>query len=237
MQPTAAKKWHGSGSDRGRLAPGAGRVVRSGMSSDARPLESIEQIRAIVGEPNPATPLKVLDALDRMSAEFIGRAPFLMLATASRDGLPDVSPKGDEPGFVAVEDEHTLLIPDRKGNRLLFSLQNILVNPQISVIFVIPGTEETLRVQGRASLTADPAILARLSARGQPALLAIRLAVDKCYFHCAKAFKRSRLWQSESWPERQRISFGRQMAPRLGGDDKLAEQIDQLIETDYKENL
>jgi PPOX class probable FMN-dependent enzyme len=207
------------------------------MTDDARPLESIEQVRSIIGEPGPATALKVADSLDAMSIDFIRRAPFLMLATATRDGLPDVSPKGDEPGFVAVLDPKTLLIPDRKGNRLIFSLQNIVANPQISVIFVIPGTEETLRVQGRASLTADPAILERLSARGQPALLAIRLAVDKCYFHCAKAFKRSRLWQSESWPERKRISFGKQMAPRLGGDDKLAAHIDELIEADYKENL
>jgi uncharacterized protein len=205
--------------------------------SDSHPLETVEHVRTIVGEPNPATPFKVLDALDPMSIDFIARAPFLMLATASGDGMPDVSPKGDEPGFVAVVDPHTLLIPDRKGNRLIFSLQNILANPQISVIFVVPGTEETLRVQGRASLTADPAVLERLAARGQPALLAIRLAVDKCYFHCAKAFKRSRLWQSDSWPARQRISFGKQLAPRLGGDEKLAEHIDQLIETDYKENL
>jgi PPOX class probable FMN-dependent enzyme len=207
------------------------------MSSEAHRLTTLEAVRRIVGEPNPATPLKVADSLDAMSVDFIRRAPFLMLATASPGGLPDVSPKGDEPGFVAVEDARTLLIPDRKGNRLVFSLQNMLANPQVSAIFVVPGTEETLRVQGRASLTDDPAILERLSARGQPALLAIRVAVDKCYFHCAKAFKRSRLWQSDSWPERQRISFGKQMAPRLGGDEKLAEQIDQLIETDYRENL
>ena len=207
------------------------------MTTDARPLATLADIRAIIGDPNPATPLKVSDTLDAMSIEFIGRAPFVMLATADAAGMPDVSPKGDEPGFVAIEDERTLLIPDRKGNRLIFGLQNLLANPRVGLIFVIPGQEETLRVSGRATLTADPSVLERLAARGQPALLAIRVAVEKCFFHCAKAFKRSRLWQHEAWPPRQRVSFGKQMAGRLGGDDKLAEQIDQLIEEDYKTNL
>jgi PPOX class probable FMN-dependent enzyme len=172
-----------------------------------------------------------------MSIDFIRHSPFLILGTAGPEGLPDVSPKGDEPGFVAVEDPRTLLIPDRKGNRLIFSLGNILANPKAAVIFIVPGTEETLRVQGSASLTRDPEILQRLSARGQPALLAIRLTVEKCYFHCAKAFKRSRLWKSESWPAKRPASFGKQLAPRLGGGAELAKQIDDFVEADYKENL
>ena len=207
------------------------------MSSTSDQLTTIDAIREIVGAPNPATPVKVADSLDEMSIDFIRRSPFVILGTAAADGLPDVSPKGDEPGFIAVEDAKTLLIPDRKGNRLIFSLGNILANPKASVIFIIPGTEETLRVQGSAELTRDPEILQRLSARGQPALLAIRLTVEKCYFHCAKAFKRSKLWKTESWPERQRVSFGKQLAPRLGGGDELAKQIDDFVEADYKENL
>jgi PPOX class probable FMN-dependent enzyme len=205
------------------------------MSSEHQ-LTTVDEIRRIVGEPNPATLLKVMDSLDDMSIGFIRQSPFLVLATAGEDGLPDVSPKGDEPGFVAVESPTTLLIPDRKGNRLVFTLQNILANPQVAAIFMVPGTEETLRVQGDAMLTADPEILRRLSARGQPALLAIRLTVERCFFHCAKAFKRSGLWKPESWPPRQRVSFGRQLAPRLGGGDELAKQIDDRIEADY-ENL
>jgi uncharacterized protein len=207
------------------------------MHTDAHTLSTLEDVRQIIGESSPTTAMKVSSSLDAMSIDFIGRAPFLMLATADEHGMPDVSPKGDEPGFVAIEDERTLLIPDRKGNRLIFGLQNILKNPRISVIFLIPGTEETLRVQGHASLTSDPAVLERLSARGQPALLAVRLSVEKCFFHCAKAFRRSRLWQSEAWAPKYRVSFGKQMAPKFGGDDKLADQIDQLIEEDYKANL
>ena len=207
------------------------------MSSNLHQLSTVDAVRDIVGEPNPAVPLKVMDSLDEMSIAFIHRSPFLVLATAGEDGFPDVSPKGDEAGFVAVENPNTLLIPDRKGNRLIFSLQNILANPKIAAIFMVPGTEETLRVQGHALLTSDPKILKRLSARGQPPLLAIRLTAERCYFHCAKAFKRSRLWRPESWPPRQRVSFGKQLAPRLGGGDELAKQIDDLVEADYKENL
>jgi PPOX class probable FMN-dependent enzyme len=203
----------------------------------ANPLDTLEAVREILGEPHPMVPLKVLDALDEMSIEFIRRSPFLVLATAGQDGVPDVSPKGDEPGFVAVEDPRTLLIPDRKGNKLILSLQHILANGRAAALFMVPGTEETLRVQGRAVLTADPEVVRRLSARGRPALLAIRLTVEKCFFHCAKAFKRSQLWKPESWPPRQRVSFGKQLAGRIGGGGELAREIDEAIEADYKENL
>jgi uncharacterized protein len=205
--------------------------------NDKSQLATVAAVRAIIGEPHRVTPLKVMDALDQMSVDFIRHSPFLMLATAGSNGQPEVSPKGDHPGFVTVVDSRNLLIPDRKGNRLLFSLQNILANPRIAIIFVVPGTEETLRVQGTAELTSDPEVIGGLSARGQPALLAIRVVVEKCFFHCAKAFKRSQLWKTESWPGRQRVSFGDQIAPKLGGDGSLAKEIDDLVETDYKENL
>jgi uncharacterized protein len=205
--------------------------------SEKSQLATVAAVRAIIGEPHRATPLKVMDALDQMSVDFIRHSPFLMLSTAGSNGQPEVSPKGDHPGYVTVVDSRHFLIPDRKGNRLLFSLQNILANPRIAIIFVVPGTEETLRVQGRAELTSDPEILRGLSAQGQPALLAIRVAVETCFFHCAKAFKRSQLWKTESWPGRQRVSFGDQIAPKLGGDGALAKEIDDLVEADYKENL
>jgi PPOX class probable FMN-dependent enzyme len=200
-------------------------------------LTSVVQVRAIIGDEVPVIRTKLFQSLDQTAIAFIEHAPLLLLATADRDGKPDVSPKGDGPGFVAVEDDHTLLIPDRKGNKLIFGLQNILENPRVALIFLVPGTEETLRVHGSAELTADPAILQRLSARGQPALLAIRVRVESCFFHCAKAFKRSRLWQPESWPERLRISFGKLLAPKLGGGAEIERTIDQMVEEDYKTNL
>jgi PPOX class probable FMN-dependent enzyme len=207
------------------------------MSANPHQLSTVDAVREIIGQPNPLVPLKVMESLDEMSVAFIHRSPFLVLATVGQDGLPDVSPKGDAPGFVAVENPTTLLIPDRKGNRLIFGHQNILANPKIAVIFMVPGTEETLRVQGQALLISDPDVLQRLSAEGRPALLAIRLTVERCYFHCAKAFKRSKLWKPEVWPPRQHVSFGKQLAPKMGGGDDLAKEIDDLVEADYKDNM
>jgi PPOX class probable FMN-dependent enzyme len=206
-------------------------------STDAHRITTVEQLRAIIGEPHPLVPQKLWRTLEPATIEFIQRSPFLLLATADANGNQDVSPKGDGPGFVAVENDMTLLIPDRKGNKLVFGLQNILANPHVGIIFLIPGTEETLRVNGTAELTADPATLQRLSARGQPATIAIRVTVQECFFHCAKAFKRSQLWKPETWPQRVPISFGKLLAPKSGGDDKMAQQIDQFVEEDYKTNL
>jgi len=207
------------------------------MSGAIHRLETLAQVREVIGESSPATALKVFDRLGEIEAGFIARSPFLLMATSDAHGMPEVSPKGDAPGFVALEDERTLLVPDRKGNRLIFGLENLLQNPGIALIFLVPGTEETLRVQGRAELTHDPEVLSRLSARGQPALLAIRVHVERCFFHCAKAFRRSQLWQPDSWPERVRISFGALLAPKLGGDPKLEGAIDRAIEEDYEKNL
>jgi uncharacterized protein len=205
--------------------------------TDPHRITTVAQLRARIGEPGSLVRHKLWRALDQTCIEFIQRSPFLLLATADATDAMDVSPKGDGPGFVVVENETTLLIPDRKGNKLLFGLQNILANPHVGIVFLIPGTEETLRVNGTAELTANPAILQRLSARGQPAVLAIRVSVHECFLHCAKAFKRAQLWDWQTWPPRQPISFGTLLAARAGGDDALAGQIDAFIEDDYKNNL
>ena len=201
-------------------------------------LTSLDDLRELLGEPNPATAAKVKDHLDETAKEFIARSPFLLLATADSDGMPDVSPKGDHPGFVLLEDDRTLLIPDRKGNKLIFGLQNLLANPRASVIFLLPGTGETLRVSGQAELTAEPDLLERLvDERGNPALLAIRIRVEAAFFHCAKAFVRSNLWRPEQWGEPYRVSFGRIMAKKLGGGSELEQQIDDAVEESYRTQL
>jgi uncharacterized protein len=205
--------------------------------SNGHRIGTVAQLRAIIGEVNPVVQVKLMTALDEHAREFIARSPFLVLATADAAGDLDVSPKGDAPGFVAVEDDATLLIPDRKGNKLIFGLQNILSNPRVGVVFMVPGTGETLRVNGTAELTNDPHILQRLAARGQPALLAIRVSVQECFFHCAKAFIRAQLWKPETWPKGYRISFGTMLAPKVGGDQQVAEAIDQAIAEDYKNGL
>lgn len=200
-------------------------------------ISTVEQLRAMLGQPSAVTPKKLLTALDGTAIEFISRSPFLVLATADAGGNLDASPKGDAPGFVTVADANTLLIPERRGNRLLFTLQNILANPRVGLIFMVPGTNETLRVNGSAELVADPTLMESMAARGTAALLTIRVTVRECFFHCAKAFLRSQLWNPDSWAEPMRISFGKLLAPKIGGDEKVAKQIDELIAQDYKNNL
>ena len=163
---------------------------------------SIDELRAIVQAPAPGarTLLKERATVDAHCRAFIARSPLLLMATADADGRCDVSPKGDAPGFVHVLDEHRLAIPDRPGNRRLDGMQNVLANPHIGLIFLVPGRDETLRVNGRAWITRDPEILRRSAVQGKAPLLAIGVEVEQCFFHCAKAFLRSHLWAHDSWP-------------------------------------
>jgi PPOX class probable FMN-dependent enzyme len=204
---------------------------------DSHIVRSVEALREVIGAEIPGLSVKNQNQLDKYATDFLARSSFLVLSTADSDGHLDASPKGDDPGFVLVEDEYTLVIPDRPGNKLAYGHLNILKNPKVGVLFLIPGTAETLRVNGTAELTSDPELLERLAARGKPAVIAVRIHVEECFFHCAKAFIRSRLWQPETWPERQKISFGRMLAKRTGGDEKAAQEIDERVEADYRDNL
>lgn len=136
-----------------------------------------------------------------------------------------------------VEDSGHILIPDRPGNRLIMGLQNILANPAVAIIFLVPGTDETLRVSGRAELrdVSDPGQM--LGSGGKPALLSIRVAVERCFFHCARAFKRARLWEPSLWAPAQPFSFGTIVARNLGRGDDVAKQIDSAVEDGYRNEL
>ena len=206
-------------------------------SNDPFVIRSPEALRELVGESMPGLDLKNQCKLDEYAVDFLAKAPFLVLATADAEGQLDASPKGDGPGFVLIEDERTLLIPDRPGNKLVYGHQNILANAKVGLIFMIPGTPETLRVNGTAELTANPEILERLAARGRPAVLAIRVHVEECFFHCAKAFIRSQLWKPESWPEKHRVSFGEIFAKLRGEGEEAARVVDQIVEAGYKNDL
>ena len=149
----------------------------------------------------------------------------------------DVSPKGDEPGFVGIESERTLLIPDRPGNKLVFGHLNVLANPRIGLIFVVPKVRETLRINGRAELTRDPEVLASLPARGKPALLATRVFIEESFLHCGKAMIRSKLWQPDSWGEPLRAPFSRQFKAKAGVGDDVASAVEDAVEADYRDNL
>jgi len=202
-------------------------------------IRTVEELRAVVAEPNDGVKMKVGDALDEFARDFIAECPFIVLATASAEGKADASPKGDDPGFVVVEDDHTLIIPDRPGNNLAYGLTNIIESGQLGVLFIIPGTTETLRVNGRAELTRDPQLLEDLGARGKPAVLAIRVHVEEVFFHCAKAFIRSKLWKHETWAPKKKISFGAMFAAKLDAADneELVTMIDESIEENYRTAL
>ena len=200
-------------------------------------LETLAALREIIGRPNEVVPLKVHRELNTRAIEFIGKSPMFMLATSDASGRPTVSPKGDLPGFVQVEDSRTLLIPERKGNKLIFSLTHILENPHVGLIFLVPGTSETLRVQGTAELLDDADRRATLAARGSPALLITRVSVTECYFHCAKAFLRSDLWKPETWPEKMSISFGEEIAQSGGLQRETIAEFDRAVGERYKTEL
>lgn len=196
-----------------------------------------EELRRIIAEPRPATRVKVLDALDEQSIEFLKRCPFALVGTTSADGTVEVSPKGDEPGFIRVEDPQTLLIPERVGNNLAFGLTNIIDTGQIGIIALVPATGETLRISGTAEIYDDPDLVASLSSLGKPALLATRVRIKHCYFHCARSIVRAKLWDPKAWPAPGRISFGRIIAPRIGENEAVAAQIDANVEGAYTTRL
>jgi PPOX class probable FMN-dependent enzyme len=198
---------------------------------------TVEALRKIIGLPNEQVPLKIHRELNARAIEFIGKSPMLMLATSDAAGRPTVSPKGDLPGFVQVEDNRTLLIPERKGNKLIFSLTHILENPHVGLIFLVPGTSETLRVQGTAELLDDADRCATLAARGRPALLTMRVKVTECYFPCAKAFLRSDLWKPETWPEKMAVSFGEEIAQSGGLQREAIAEFDRAVGERYKADL
>jgi uncharacterized protein len=148
---------------------------------------------------------KEVPALDEHCQAFLGRSPFMLLASSDAAGRCDVSPRGGPPGFVRALDPGRLAWADLTGNRRLDSLRNVLENPQVGMLLLLPGFRETLRVNGRAYLTRDPVVLRAVDVPGRSADLAVGVAVDTAFLHCAKAFIRSRLWEPESWPAREEL--------------------------------
>lgn len=200
-------------------------------------IETVEQLSAVLGEPNEMVAKKVSDHIDPIAAEFIANSPLLVMSTSGKDGTLDVSPKGDAPGFVVVKDANTLLVPDRPGNKLAFGFRNIIETGQVSLIFFVPGQRETLRVNGRAAIYNDPEELASLQAQGKPALLCTRIQVEACFFHCGKALIRSKLWQAEQWNADLKPFMVRQAKVLFEADDALEALIEKEIEKNYRDEL
>ncbi len=162
-------------------------------------ITSEAELRALVGEANPVVFTKAATELGEFEQEWIRHSPFCLIATADAQGACDVSPRGDPPGFVHILDHTTIAIPDRPGNRRLDSWRHVQSNPRVGIVFVIPGRGDTLRVNGRARLVRAAPCLDRMVVRGNRPKLALVVEVEEAYFHCAKAFMRARLWDSDSW--------------------------------------
>jgi PPOX class probable FMN-dependent enzyme len=176
-------------------------------------------LRALLGEPNELVRKKIAPQLTRLTRQFIERSPFACLSTSAPDGSCDVSPRGGAPGFVRILDDRALLLPDRPGNKLADALRNILANPHVGLLFIIPGVGDTFRVNGRATLTTDAALLAPSAVEDKPAKLGILVDIEEAYTHCSKAFLRSQLWDPARFIDRAALpSSGEMLKELLGGD-------------------
>jgi uncharacterized protein len=189
-------------------------------------IEDEAALRELLGEPAPLVRAKIADRLNRLTRVLIERSPFLLLATANADGWCDVSPRGDPTGFVQILDDRTLLIPERPGNKLADSLCNILSNPRVGLLFVIPGVTDTFRVNGHATLTTDPALLARCTVEGKPPRLGILVDIQAAFTHCSKAFLRSQLWNPEQFIDRAELPSNGQIHREMQGDSFDADDYD-----------
>lgn len=177
-----------------------------------------DTLRATLGEPSDVVKSKVSDRLNELTRQFVERSPFLCLATSAADGTCDVSPRGDPAGFVKVLDERTLLLPDRPGNRLADSFRNVLENPHVALLFVIPGISDTFRVNGRAAIVEDPELLAPCAVEGKVPKLGLRIEVDEAYTHCPKAFLRAQLWDPDRYADRSELPSSGELMRSVGAD-------------------
>jgi uncharacterized protein len=186
------------------------------------------------GPPEDLAVKHKLPYLDEAAVRFIAQCPFVIVATADAQGRCDASPKGDPPGFLHIADERTLYLPDRSGNKMFQSITNIMQNPHVGMILIIPGEEWTMRINGQARVVDDPPLLERLSARGRPAQLAIEIKVEECFFHCPRSFKRAQLWNSERFQKYQGDAWGKILAQRTNLASDKAEELDKGIEEAVK---
>src|SRR5690606_6298375 len=194
-------------------------------------ITSKEELRARYGETSERARLKEMRALDHHARNFIAHSPFVLIGSQDAEGNADVTPKGDKPGFVAVLDDATIAIPDRPGNNRLDTWENLLSNPAVGLLFMIPGMNETLRINGKGRLTADAALRERFAVDGKLPLTVLVVTVEACYMHCAKAFMRSQLWKPETWPDRSTLpTLGQILADQIAINQSGAEVDKSLAE-------
>lgn len=162
-------------------------------------ITSEEALREIAGIPHEHVVKKTISRLDEHCKKFIAMSPLLFLSTSNADGKCDVSPRGDSPNEILILNDHQLVIPDRPGNRRLDSILNMMSNPHIGLVFLIPGLDEVLRINGKATIINDEDILSKMSLKGKRPLLGIGVDVEECFIHCSRALNKSSVWKPETW--------------------------------------
>ncbi len=200
-------------------------------------------LRELLGDPMEIAIKKALPKLDKYARAFIERASFLTLGTASANGRADVSPRGDQPAFVLVLDDSTLFIPERPGNKRYDTLTNIIDNPEVGILFFVPGFEDMLRVNGRAVLVVDDDLLERCSVKGKAPKIGIKVEIEEAFLHCAKAIRRARLWDAamhfdrSELPSLGKIILEQMAAPECPPTETEVATIDELVEENYRTEL
>jgi PPOX class probable FMN-dependent enzyme len=201
-------------------------------------IDDIEALVSLLGEPQQRARDKVRRALTDLDRDWLAASPFCVLATAGSDGSCDASPKGDPAGdLVHVVDEHTIAIAERPGNRRADGYRNILENPHVGLLFLIPGRGDTLRINGRARLVSDAPFFDAMVVKGHRPVLAVVIEIDEVFHHCQKAFLRSRLWEPESWDPDGRVPRRSVIAHELEPSGKTVEELDAYYGPSYREGL
>jgi len=190
-------------------------------------IETEAQLRETIGSPAPLVAGKIADRLNHLTRQFVERSPFVCVATARPDGGLDVSPRGDPAGFVRIVDERTLLIPDRPGNKLADTLTNVLADPRIALLFLIPGVGDSFRVNGRAAITDDSELLAASAVDGKVPALGIVVTVEEAYTQCSKALIRSDLWNPAKHVDRSELPSGGDILRAVSDPELDAEEYDR----------
>jgi uncharacterized protein len=201
-----------------------------------REVTSAEELRELLGPAMQRAATKDRTALHPLQRKWLDASPFCLIATSAPDGSCDVSPKGDPPGFTLVLDDHTIAIPDRPGNRRADGFHNVLGNPRVGLIYLIPGRADTLRINGHARLLCDAPFFDRMVVNGHRPKLALLVEIEQVFFHCPKAFMRSQLWRPESWtpdavPSHPEISYA------LQSSGTTLEQLQRYYGPAYAERL
>jgi uncharacterized protein len=196
-----------------------------------------DRLRELVKPPIDLVRNKGIDRIDDICRRFIAASPFVMIATRGADGRLDVSPKGDPAGFVAVLDERTLAIPDRLGNNRLDTLENVLVHPEVGLIFVIPGHNDTLRLSGKGRIVRDADLQRRLAVNGKTPNLVLVVTVEEGFMHCSKCMIRSRLWQQDDWPDRSSVATLAEAMIAHAAPKETVGEMEAIIDDDRENRL